>query len=45
MDFGSIQCLYKSPNCYNCPMQDFCFAFNKNLINKLPKKSKKVKKR
>ena len=45
MDFGSIQCLYKSPNCYNCPMQDFCFAFNKNLINKLPKKSKKVKKK
>lgn len=43
MDFGAIQCKPKSPHCALCPFSSTCFAFNNNLINKLPVKSKKVK--
>lgn len=45
MDFGAVQCTPANPNCVSCPMQKNCTAFNKNLIDQLPIKSKKIKKR
>ncbi len=43
MEFGAMQCKPKSPDCSNCPMQNFCVAYNKNTITELPVKSKKIK--
>lgn len=43
MEFGALQCVPKSPNCSICPMQGFCVAFNTNLVDGLPVKSKKIK--
>ena len=43
MEFGAVQCKPKSPDCSVCPMQDFCEAYNKNIIAELPVKSKKIK--
>ncbi len=45
MDFGATQCVPANPNCGVCPMQKKCTASEKNLINVLPIKSKKIKKR
>jgi len=45
MDFGATQCTPTNPDCANCPMQKNCIAFNNKLIDKLPVKSKKIKKR
>ncbi len=42
MEFGALQCVPKNPNCKNCPLQENCTAFAKNLIEKLPVKSKKT---
>jgi A/G-specific adenine glycosylase len=43
MEFGAIQCSHKSPACGLCPFSSTCFAFNKNCIDLLPVKTKKVK--
>jgi len=43
MEFGAIQCKPKSPNCSNCPMQDFCVAYTTNTVAELPVKSKRIK--
>lgn len=43
MDFGAIQCKPKNPHCAPCPFSSTCFAFNQNLIDQLPVKTKKVK--
>lgn len=43
MEFGAIQCTPKSPACGICPFSASCFAFNCNMIDSLPVKSKKVK--
>lgn len=45
MDFGATQCVPKSPNCSQCPMQQNCVAFQKNMVDQLPIKSKKLVKR
>ena len=47
MDFGSLVCKPQKPICIECPMNDFCIAFNTNSIPKFPfKKSKnKIKSR
>jgi len=45
MDFGATQCVPSNPDCKICPMQKKCVAFKKDLINTLPIKSKKIKKR
>lgn len=45
MEFGSMQCKPKSPNCSQCPMQDNCIAFKTNSIDKFPVKEKKIKQR
>lgn len=43
MDFGSIQCKPKNPNCMFCPFSESCFAYQKNKIENLPFKEKKLK--
>ncbi|WP_159946395.1 A/G-specific adenine glycosylase [Polaribacter septentrionalilitoris] len=43
MDFGAIQCKPKKPLCMFCPFAESCVALQKNLIEKLPVKEKKIK--
>ena len=43
MEFGAIQCKPKKPLCLFCPLSDSCVALQKNLIEKLPIKEKKIK--
>ena len=43
MEFGALQCVPKSPNCSICPFNNSCTALQKNKINLLPIKTKKVK--
>lgn len=45
MEFGALQCKPKSPPCQICPIQADCFARKNNLVNQLPVKDKKLKKR
>lgn len=42
MDFGSLQCVPKSPDCGRCPFADSCVAYNKKLVEVLPRKKGKV---
>ncbi|MEE9438446.1 MAG: A/G-specific adenine glycosylase [Saprospiraceae bacterium] len=44
MDFGALQCTPKSPNCGNCPLSNQCQAHLNEVVNKIPYKSKKIKK-
>lgn len=43
MEFGALQCVPKSPNCSVCVFNDSCAALQKNKVDQLPLKSKKVK--
>jgi len=43
MEFGALQCVPVSPNCVNCPLQQNCRAYELNIVDKLPVKSKKTK--
>lgn len=43
MEFGALQCVPKNPNCGICPFNGSCAALQKNKIDKLPVKSKKIK--
>lgn len=43
MEFGAIQCKPKKPLCMFCPLSDSCVALQKNLIDVLPVKEKKIK--
>lgn len=43
MDFGSIQCSPKNPDCSLCPLKDGCIAFNNNKIDDFPVKLKSTK--
>lgn len=43
MEFGALQCVPKNPDCENCPLKTGCFAYNKQLVEKLPVKIKKLK--
>jgi A/G-specific adenine glycosylase len=36
MDLGSLICTPRQPDCYNCPLQYKCEAFNNNKQNELP---------
>ncbi len=45
MDFGATQCTPATPACNQCPLQNECAAFQKNIIGKLPVKSKKLQRR
>ena len=43
MEFGALQCVPKSPNCSICVFNDSCAALQKNKVDQLPVKSKKLK--
>lgn len=43
MEFGALQCVPKSPNCSICVFNSSCAALQKNKVDQLPVKSKKVK--
>jgi len=43
MEFGSLQCTPKNPNCDECPLSNSCFAFKNELTAQLPVKINKVK--
>ena len=43
MEFGALQCKPKNPDCFNCPLQQSCAAFELNKTDELPIKSKKIK--
>ena len=43
MDFGALQCTPSSPKCKDCPMQNFCFAYETKQQDKFPVKENKTK--
>jgi A/G-specific adenine glycosylase len=43
MEFGALQCVPKNPNCGICVFNESCIALQKNKVNQLPIKSKKLK--
>ena len=43
MEFGSLQCTPKKPDCEKCIFIDSCFAYNSRVINSLPVKIKSKK--
>lgn len=43
MEFGALQCVPKSPNCGICVFNESCAALQKNKVERLPMKSKKLK--
>lgn len=45
MEFGALQCTAKSPNCMTCPFSEICQARNQGLIEQIPFKAKKVKRK
>ena len=45
MDFGALHCTPKSPKCNTCPFKTDCVALISDMINFIPHKAKKIKKR
>lgn len=45
MEFGALCCTYKKPSCVFCPVKKECVAYKDNLVELLPVKTKKIKKR
>tara|TARA_X000000950_G_scaffold244372_1_gene300455 strand:- start:8824 stop:9897 length:1074 start_codon:yes stop_codon:yes gene_type:complete len=43
MEFGALQCTPKQPDCKNCIFNKNCVAYQQNLVNSLPVKTKKIK--
>jgi len=43
MEFGSLQCRYKNPDCINCPLLLNCEAYQRKRVNELPVKLRKQK--
>ncbi|MBK9982910.1 MAG: A/G-specific adenine glycosylase [Saprospiraceae bacterium] len=41
MNFGALVCKPKSPLCAACPLATHCFAFQNNLVDALPVRTKK----
>lgn len=42
MDFGSLQCTPKNPDCEHCPMQGECYAFMHQEVDTLPVNIKRI---
>ena len=42
MDFGSMQCIPKNPDCEQCPMQGECYAFKHQEVDTLPVNIKRI---
>lgn len=45
MEFGALICLPKNPACGACPFQVECVSLKRGNVNKLPVKTKKLKKK
>lgn len=45
MDFGAMCCIPKNPLCHICPLNKTCFAFNQDVIDRLPPSKKKIAKK
>ncbi|MBC8045219.1 MAG: A/G-specific adenine glycosylase [Fimbriimonadaceae bacterium] len=45
MDFGATVCKPVNPMCENCPFKNHCYAYKNNVVELLPVKSKKIKRR
>lgn len=45
MDFGATHCTPKNPSCAACPFVASCKAYSDNMVDLLPIKSKKLKRR
>ena len=43
MDYGSLICTPRNPNCSICLIQKYCMGYEKNLQNQIPVKLKKLK--
>ena len=43
MDFGSLQCVPKNPDCEKCPLRDECYAFKEQKVDFLPVSIKNCK--
>jgi A/G-specific adenine glycosylase len=43
MEFGALWCKPQNPKCEECPLQEYCLAHEKNTVNLLPLKDKKIK--
>ena len=43
MEFGALICKPKLPKCDICHFNNLCYAYNYNLVKKLPIKQKKIK--
>ena len=43
MEFGALQCVPKNPNCSTCVFNESCAALQKNKVDQLPVKTKKLK--
>lgn len=42
MEFGALQCVPQNPDCDACPLIASCVAYNNNMVQQLPFKSKKT---
>ncbi len=45
MEFGALQCTAKSPDCMFCPFMESCEARIQGLIDEIPFKAKKIKRK
>lgn len=43
MEFGALQCVPKSPDCGECPLNAGCFAFKHEMVKEFPVNNKKIK--
>lgn len=45
MDFGATVCKPQQPACASCPLQSYCEAYKKGIVNSLPVKEKQITKK
>ena len=43
MEFGALWCKPQNPKCEECPLQEYCLAYEKDTVDFLPVKDKKIK--
>lgn len=45
MEIGALCCTYKSPQCTTCILRKRCVAYNDKTVDRIPHRTKKIKKR
>lgn len=45
MELGALVCTPRNPSCLECPLRDHCVAFEMGSVERIPMKSKKIKRR